>query len=307
MSLYNPNEPTHFQHRNRLLQQCLRPDPLPFPIEQEYPIVLAPEGQSFSYCHNVHGQLCSHANLWPRKVINALGQEQFPVGLVGNVATDPRFRGHGHMRRLLTAVEEIAQQNQLRALFLWSDLSSFYQKLGFMSVGQEYHFHFVNPQAIKKKRSSAAFTHHDLPGIDEAFLSQLTALRPAVSLTLERTPAEYQRMLNIPWLDLYVAYESTDIVAFAILGKGYDMIGVIHEWGCRDPDFLIDLMHFIMQDRALPQCMLLAPRELEPAWHGQIVAQAAAVELVPMALMKPLARACEKELDQLFIWGLDSI
>jgi hypothetical protein len=46
---------------------------------------------------------------------------------------------------------------------------------------------------------------------------------------------------------------------------------------------------------------------LKPTLHQAILAQATAVEAVPMALMKPLATGKEKELNQLFIWGLDSI
>ncbi len=307
MSLYHPKEPIHFQHRNQLLQECLRPDPLPFPIEQEYPIVLAPEGQSYSYCHDFQNQLCSHANLWPRKVINALGQEQFLIGLVGNVATDPRFRGHGHMRSLLTAVEEIAQKSQMQALFLWSDLSSFYQKLGFVSVGQEFHFHFLESRASSKIKTSARLVRMDLQGITDELLIKLQGLKPKVSMTLERSLAEFRRMLEIPWISLYVAYETADIVAFALMGKGYDMMGVIHEWGCTEASYLLDLVNFVRREQSLPQCMLLTPGELKPSWHQEILDQASAVEAVPMALMKPLREGKGKELNQLFIWGLDSI
>jgi len=307
MSLYHPKEPIHFQHRNKLLQECLRPDPLPFPIEEEYPIVLAPAGQGYSYCQDFQNQICSHANLWPRKAINASGQDQFLIGLVGNVATDPRFRGHGHMRSLLTAVEEIAQNNRMQALFLWSDLTSFYQKLGFVSVGQEYHFHFMESSSPRKARTAARLTRMNLQGITDDFLTQLLRLRPQLTMTLERSLAEFRVMLEIPWINLYVAYETADIVAFAIQGKGYDMMGVIHEWGCTDVAFLLDLVHFVRRDKALPQCMLLTPGELKPVWHQEILAQASAVEAVPMALMKNLQEENEKALNQLFIWGLDSI
>jgi hypothetical protein len=126
-------------------------------------------------------------------------------------------------------------------------------------------------------------------------------------MTLERSLAEFRRMLEIPWISLYVAYETANVVAFALIGKGYDMMGVIHEWGCTDAAYLLDLVHFVRSEQELPQCMLLTPGELKPALHQAILAQATAVEAVPMALMKPLAAGKEKELKQLFIWGLDSI
>jgi len=308
MTLYHPNDPSHFQHRNQLLQTCLRPDPLPFPIEQEYPIVLAPEGRSFSFCHDFQNQLCSHANLWPRKVLDTLGTEQFPVGLVGNVATDPRWRGHGHMRSLLTAVEEIARESQLEALFLWSDLSSFYQKLGYLSVGQEYHFHFLESRPAKKQKTQARLVKMATVDLTDEILKNMLRTRCEVSLTLGRSLEDFRQLLKIPWLELYIAWESGDIVAYTLLGKGYDMMGVIHEWGAEDPIFLLDLIHFIRREKSMPQCMLLAPAELDPSWHQDFLEEASAVEALPMALVKVLhASRSREELQNLFIWGLDSI
>ncbi len=308
MTLYHPNESKHFQLRNELLQTCLRPDPLPFPIESEYPIVLAPEGRQFSFCHDYQNQLCSHANLWPRKVLDTLGKEQFPIGLVGNVATDPRWRGHGHMRSLLTAVEEVARESQLEALFLWSDLSSFYQKLGFLSLGQEFHFHFLESRPAKKQKTEVRLVHCDRQQISDDMLMQMLELRHKVSFTLERSIEEFRQMLQIPWLDLFVAYDMTDIVAYALVGKGYDMMGVIHEWGAKESIFLLDLINFIRRDMSLPQCMLLAPSDLKGSWHHDILEQATAVETVPMALVKILnEKRSKEELQKLFIWGLDSI
>lgn len=211
------------------------------------------------------------------------------------------------MRSLLTAVEEVAQKSQMQALFLWSDLTSFYQKLGYVSVGQEYHFHFLESNASSKVKTSARLVRMDLQGITDDLLLRLTTLKPKVTRTLERSLAEFRRMLEIPWISLYVAYETADIVAFALMGKGYDMMGVIHEWGCTDAPYLLDLIHFVRKEQQLPQCMLLTPGELKTSWHQAILAQASAVEAVPMALMKTLGEDKEKELNQLFIWGLDSI
>src|SRR4051794_28539742 len=110
--------------RNRLLQRALRPEPAPFAIEREYPLVLGERGLGFSYCLGRGVDMVAHANLWPRTLVTGSGEVQ--VGLVGNVATDERYRGQGVMRSLLLELKREAERLGLKALVLWSDLLEFY-------------------------------------------------------------------------------------------------------------------------------------------------------------------------------------
>lgn len=308
MTLYHPTEPHQIQTRNQLLQSSLRPDPLPFSIESEYPIVLDREDQAYSYCWDFDGQLCSHANLWPRKLIHGSRGYQVPIGLVGNVATNPLWRGHGHMRSMLAAIEELGRHQGLSSLILWSDLSSFYQKLGFQSLGKEFHFHFVETNLPCPQKSSAQLVKINKNHVTLSELQCLLDLRYPLELTLKRSPEEFQSLLAIPWLDLWVAISDSSLIGYAMIGKGYDMIGVIHEWGALEPVYLIDLIHQIRRDKALKQCLLLAPHCLETSWYKALVEEAYAVETQAMALIKELGQASVvSDLENLFIWGLDSI
>jgi predicted N-acetyltransferase YhbS len=303
MVLYHPTAPEHFHVRNALLQKCLRPDPLPFPIEHEYPIVLAPEGSNFSYCMNHGESLCSHVNLWPRVVVDASGRELFRLGLVGNVATDPELQGKGYMRMLLSSLEELAIEQGLAALVLWSDLDRFYHKLGYSSVGSEWHFHFLPSDSASRLQLTEWEPRH----LTESMLQRCLELRYPLPVTLQRSLADFKRLLSIPWLNLFVALKGKELRAFAFMGKGYDMMGVAHEWGASHPSELVPLLHHAGRRHDYEQVMLLAPGSLNETWRKAFQDKAYASERVPMAWVKLLGTERPRELDQLFIWGLDSI
>lgn len=303
MLIYHPDETQHFQQRNALLQKCLRPEPLPFGIEEEYPIVLAAEGREFSYCQDHLGGLCSHANLWPRRVIDSRNQEIFKLGLVGNVATDPNLRGHGYMRSLLSEIEKKAAEKDLGALMLWSDLSSFYHKLGYRAVGREFRLRFraASPRKCSREEEFVFFNKPTLE-LGMKSLEGLSQLRLPGAVALERRTDEFVRLLSIPWLEVFALKRSGQLVAYALVGKGYDMAGVVHEWGAQEPGDLEGLLTHVCGVFETEEILVLAPSSLPASWLAK-----SPREEVPMALARILDPKIEKELDELFIWGLDSI
>ncbi len=307
MLVYHPSIPEHFSQRNSLLQKCLRPDELPFAIEEEYPIVLATEGRDFSYCHDHEGRLCSHANLWPRLVFDKRGTPIFGIGLVGNVATDPDLRGNGHMRSLLAKMEEEAKGKGLKALVLWSDLSTFYHKVGYKTLGREFRFSFSRGTGRRTAGDEVLCYREAHRELDDLTLQKLIDLRLRTPLSLERTTRDFRRLLEIPWLDVFIIQRQGIVRAYALVGKGYDMLGVIHEWGAQSPQELESLIASIARLNEVEDTLLLAPGSLDAAWLKCLRGLAKGKEEVPMALAKVLDPQIEKELDELFIWGLDSI
>ena len=308
MTPYNPLGPEDFQVRDQLLQTCLRPDPLPFPIREEYPIVLAEGGRAFSYCQKHGNRMSSHANLWPRAVIDRQSRLKGRVGLIGNVATDPAMQGRGHMRELLSNLEEIAVRQDLSALILWSDLDQFYHKLGYESVGQELHLGF--PKEDKSRPSSRSYLgRFQLNGeICEDDRRGMLSLRPSLPLTLDRSAEEFQIQLRIPWLDCFRAYRNGELVAYILIGKGYDMVGVMHEWGAKDINDLLSLIDHVARILPFESLMLLVPDGLESSWKTALVGLSESYEKHPMALIKYLNQKQKREdLSSLFVWGLDSI
>lgn len=300
VELFQPRHPREQAARNRLLQSCLRPEPLPFPIDAEYPLVLDSQAET-SYCQRVGGQLVAHANLWPRRVLTSHGQGVGSVGLIGNVATAKPFRGQGIMRAFLEALMERAREHQLDAVLLWSDLEVFYQKLGFRALAQELRYH------VRAEAACALTPELVVPAVaaTPALCARLLRLRQHLGPSLERSPEEFARLLTIPQTYLLVEPDLQRPQTYLIVGKGYDMAGVVHEWGARDPRGLVRCVAGLAALLEQEAVMLLAPKHLRTGWHAALVEASVQVETRPMALGRALTAT--PWLDDLFVWGLDSI
>lgn len=300
--------PDQVQQRTMLLQQTMRPEKLPFPIYKEYPIVL---DKHSIYSHGLfhEDKLIAHANLWPRTLIDPHGQHITRVGLVGNVATHPEWQGKGLMKRMFAYLEQLAQEQQLSALLLWSDLVEFYQKLGFQSLGKEWIFRLrPEKQDLQLAQELTLEFPAKLP-LNRQYLEKLMALRPNLTLTAERSPEEFATLLTIPACDLCVVTDASEPIAFAIIGKGYDMMGVVHEWGSPSPEILDICIAAMARYHEFPEVYLLSPYDLDELWIHHYRSIAKKEKVLEMALIKPLATTTElmSLLDKGFIWGLDSI
>ena len=296
MQFLSPSSKKLIKERNRLLGECLREEPQDFPIEKEYPIVLDPMFPHFSHCLKEGSKIIAHANIWPRVMVDASQRERYHVFLVGNVATHQDYRNKGIMRELLASIEEMATSQKACGLILWSDLSSFYHKLGFKSLGREYRFLFnYNPQ----KAGLNIFKPVPQSHISTANLEDMLALRPKVPLTLFRSPLEFEKLLTIPKTHLFAAFDQERIISYAICGKGADMVGVIHEWG-GDPSYVELSVHKAMAHLDFNSLILLSPTK-----ERHFVDQSVSSSKHPMAFYKPLKDAFG--IEDAFIWGLDSI
>lgn len=299
--------PDDFDQVCDLLQKTMRPKNLNYPIHQEYPIVLAPQSGGFSYGLKASGKVLAHLNLWPRAFTSLDGHTKVQVGLVGNVATHPDWQGRGLMKRLFTFLEELAHQHHLAALILWSDLDEFYHGLGFQSLGQEWLFKVKTQPKVDRSTWDVAFPKPcDLSSTD---FDRMLSLRPQVAATLIRSSAEFARMLSIPFCDLCTLSQNGIIYAFSVLGKGYDMEGVIHEWGGVSPNAVTSCFNRLAQQLSLKYFYVLSPYNLKSEWLGEFGNLAVEKSILDMAWIKAidLSRPQMELLDQSFIWGLDSI
>lgn len=302
--------PQEIAARDALLATALRPDGSPFPIAAEYPLVLAPGQTRFSHILCADADLVAHANLLPRRLVAPDGTYLLSVGLVGNVATDERWRGRGCMRTLFENMERVAAAEGLAALVLWSDLLSFYQGLGFRSRGGEYRVALDAKSLQDGAANAAGIAALDPADVSDEVLTALMRLRPAVAATVERTPADMRALLGIPGSLAFVCRERNEVTAWGVLGKGCDMAGVVHEWGFRDPSAFLSGLARLRQVCELKELMILCPAGARQTWEPVLARRAAAIEEHPMAIMKPLRKlsgAEESLLDAAFVWGLDSI
>jgi GNAT superfamily N-acetyltransferase len=315
MKIFTPNSSLEYSERNSLLQKSLREDAKYFSIESEYPIVLSKDGSRFSYCYRHELELVAHANLWPRVVTCSVTKQRWQIGLIGNVATDERFRGQGIMSNVLEHLITVATDTNLSILILWSDLLEFYQKQGFRSFGEERRYIFTREsldQGLKDQAfSDIFFTKHEIKSINDAVLDTFIDLRPKTSLTTDRTVSEFTSLLKIPNLNVYSSSDTAGkLTAFAILGKGADMESVVHEWGGETASDISGLISFILADSEREAAMLLSPKSLPKQFHTELARFSAGHEKHPMALAwthPALSKKDLRQLEDLFIWGLDSI
>jgi len=267
---------------------------------------------SSSFAATVENSIIGHANLFVRRFITPDSPQGYKIGLIGNVATDESWRGRGVMRKLFEEIRHQMTHEDLSLVMLWSDLHEFYQKLGFTSLGQEHHYHLL--RAACGHRDSADYRLIPPGTASPDLASTLLRMRHKTHGHLERSVTEFQKLLTIPETYLFVEMNSANPAAFAIVGKGADLVGVIHEWGFnhKSEDGILPLAGAIMDAAGMDEIILLAPRSLDGRLRLSLDQASAKVETCPMALgMKnphhPHANAAWDALSQGFLWGLDSI
>lgn len=310
--ILHPETPELLRARNALVQESLRSEPLPYPVEEEYPLVLGPHGKHFSYCLVSGDELIAHANLWPRTLTDFERHESYQIGLIGNVATAPKWRGRGIMRELFNDLKKRARESNLEALVLWSDLYKFYQNLGFESHGTELRFFFDSenlPKRNKKKRSFVLCPPERVSVEDARAILQC---RYRTRFNVEMTAEEYRELLRIPQCFLFAKREGNGISAFGILGRGFDMKGVIHSWGAGSPGELLGGVADIGEELGLKEVILLAPGCLKNDWKTELGKHASRVEDHMMAMSHvfegtKLEAVKSPWRESGFIWGMDSI
>lgn len=304
MEIRQPKSEQEFSTLLRLLQDSLRPTPSPFPIADEYPIMLK-GSRAHSYCVFDGNKPIAHAHLWSRLVRHPGENVPTRVGLIGNVATDATRRGEGLMRQLLQELEQRAHAMDLKMLILWSDLDQFYQNLGYASLGEEIRFQASTISLAHHAEGLDPFVPIHADDLSNQQLAELLDLRPKNFATIERSAAEFRELLSIPATELLVSKAGERINGYAVMGKGMDMWGVIHEWGCTNPKMLVRAAYDVGRQIPLNEIMLLTPAYVATDWIETLVNCFEGHEKVPMAWGKTLANG--EPLSSLFIWGLDSI
>lgn len=296
------------KQRDKIIKTQLRPDPLPFTIHDEYPLVLGDNDRSHSYLLiDENNAVHCHANFWQRQLIATdPNLPHLRIALIGNVATAHDQQGKGRMSLLLNSLISSARSQGLDGLVLWSDLVRFYHKFGFTTWGQERRFYFSTEARRPMLRNICLVTANDLSDDD---LKRMLSIRPKTGYTVERSVKEFRELLTIPALKIAAGYEGDIIVSYAVCGKGLDMIGVVHEWG-GDCLGVYEACILLGQICGYNQITLLAPAKGNAAdlANKRFARWSQGSEDYPMALGLSLNPALTSEIcNRVFIWGLDSI
>jgi len=193
------------------------------PMASEYPLVF--DGGAPGRVEVIdEGDAPASACAWLRRDLLTPGGA-LPVALVGSVATREDARGRGLGTDVVDrAIDRAAEAGAAIAL-LWADDPAWYQERGWVPFGSEF-LHVVE--------DGWAFLLPDPVGVRTAAATDAQAIHALYAQHLarvDRTAAETRTMLGVPAMRTVVAEQGGRVVGYACMGRGEDLMNVVHEWG----------------------------------------------------------------------------
>lgn len=187
-------------------------------------------------------EVLAHVGARIRKL--RLGEKEFDFCLLGGIAVDERFRGQGHFQTLFQDV--LAEfRSDVVAFVLWSDQEKLYSKYGFHLAGGQYELSQRGSPAGWKKTTYSALSTEEKGRVRELYKTSFQK----TYLTCERDEKDWDLIAAITSSELYLSDEG-----YAFLGKGQDLEGIVHEYGCAG-----DLTAHLQSARALGKLWMGAP------------------------------------------------
>jgi len=192
------------------------------PIAAEYPLVFDPAFDGELIVAEEDGSPRAACALVVRELV--LPDVRLQVGLIGSVVTAPAWRGRGLASRVLAHAEARGLERGCLATLLWADDPGFYRRRGYAEVGTERDF-LLEPCASRGLPPPSG-VRAARPG-DAAAIHALYAAHLA---RVERDRAETRALLACPGMRVLVREGKSGAAAYACMGRGADLQGVVHEW-----------------------------------------------------------------------------
>lgn len=212
-------------------------------IASEYPTALS--------ANNIHNmsiitedeKIIAHAVL--KTLVVKTPHAIFKVGAIGSVITDPDHRQKGHSRKNIEKCIELAQKQDCDLVILWTDQFDFYKKMGFELAGYDYSYIYENAGEIQNKKLRLVSGNNVDPNALQKLYSQHT-------VHAVRGLEDFKNFLKIPNSNLFTAWDQNNqLVAYAVEGKGMDLINYVHEWAGQT-EALLDLFQYIRSQKNAP-------------------------------------------------------
>lgn len=221
-----------------------------------------------------------------------VSSERIPVGLIGAVATHPDYRSRGLASQAVEFAVKWARARGAAGVFLWGSEHSFYQRLGFMLAGRQMQL-ALSEMALPAAASSVGKGW--TPGIFDALKKREGGLALQDS---DRTWYAAHRHVDWYWLGEALAPK-----AYAAIGRGIDLSGIIHEWG-GEREALTAL--FTAMKKSHPDVSLLGHPEILRSYR-LLPAQEPLEQGLALVQVFDTKVLSEKILSSTWIWGLDAV
>lgn len=194
-------------------------------LAPEYPLIFSQPSRAHSrilYQENepVSGAVCMSFDLLTRP------QAPLKFGAIGSVGTSEAHRGKGHVGEVLRECERALLADGASLALLWAGLPQVYEKYGYSEFGTELNYLLTIDQVHKTEKPSGVTVPYE-PSKDLKACYDLYCAQPVRTM---RTVEEFDRLTEIPDMQILLHRRLGKVVAYAILGKGTDFAGVIHEW-----------------------------------------------------------------------------
>jgi GNAT superfamily N-acetyltransferase len=227
------------------------------PIGEEYPLVFRPDGPGRVVVAEEAGRVVSTCAILERELVFPDGSgatRSLRVGLIGSVTTAPHARGRGLARAVLDRAEEELGGAGCALAVLWADDPAFYERRGYREFGAE--LDLALPAALALALPDDA----SVDGIRPEDVPALHALYLGHGRRAERTLSESRALLSTPGMVTAVARDGAGVpLAYACLGRGHDLEGVVHEWAGEDRAVLACLRAHLVAGGAERDLFLMAP------------------------------------------------
>jgi GNAT superfamily N-acetyltransferase len=279
-------------------------------ISDHFPLLYKPSNlQRLWAIEGANGGIGAHAG-W---LLCSLRMEgvHWPVAAIGGVFSSPEVRGQGWASACVEKCLEEAKSAGAVAAFLWTDKGSFYEKWGFQAVGRQWLLRLnsgTKPLLDSYTPTLSSGTLHEWnpKEIPEDFINNSWMWNHSWPFGVERTLQEQGELLRSGAARVFSWKNNSGVhEAYALMNKGKDLRGFVHEWGgliSALPPLLLSL------ENAVGEYALLCPQlqEAEAPWLFQWERLGMELELMPMAMATILAPKDFSKLVELTLLALGS-
>ncbi len=215
----------------RFLDANLRPNQS-WSIADEYPTSLSLANRHNMRVIAAEGRILSHAVFRPMIIKTPIGV--FKAAGIGSVVTAPNERGRGLSTTIIESCLEGAASADCDFAILWTDLFDFYRRMNFELAGSEVSVLLEQTTFLAAAQKTAGGFKSGLKFLDSNKIAPEALLRLYQSHTVSshRSQDDIRLGLSIPKARVATAWDPQGrMAAYAVIGKGADLDGYIHEWG----------------------------------------------------------------------------
>lgn len=200
------------------------------PLAAEYPLVFDQDspGKLVSILHE--GAVRSTCATLVRDLETPQGQLR--AGLIGSVSTHPSYRRRGLASRVLAKAEEELRSAGCVFSILWADDPDVYRSKGYLPIGLEVDY-AMEPSVWCKHETGA-----EVRPMRAGDVPIMHALYEQHAFRVRRSLEESAALYAVPEMQVLVKEQADGLAAYACMGRGRDMTGVVHEWAGLSEDVL---------------------------------------------------------------------